>query len=207
MKRLFEMKGQINIFVALFLMIVLAGVSVVIILSYNGLVTADKSVQEGKAQIEVACQRRLDLIPNLIKTVKASMAHERTTLEAVTKARTKAMEVLNHTKNKKVLTKEDLGALDTSQAQLFRAAGGLFLVVENYPNLKASMNLLALQDQFEGTENRISVSRQRYNMSVRTYNSKIEKFPGVFIAPLFGYGPRDFFVAKPEALEPVNADY
>jgi LemA protein len=207
MKKLFEMKGQVNIFAALFLMIVLAGVSVVIILNYNGLVKADKSVQEGKAQIEVACQRRLDLIPNLLKTVKASMTHERTTLEAITKARTKALEVLNQTKNKKVLTKEDLGALDISQTQLSRAAGGLFLVVENYPNLKASMNLLALQDQFEGTENRISVSRQRYNMAVRTYNSKIETFPGVFMAPLFGYRPRDFFEAKPEALEPVKADF
>lgn len=201
------MKGKVNIFVALFLMIVLAGVSVVIIITYNGLVKADKSVQEGKAQIEVACQRRLDLIPNLINTVKASMTHERTTLEAITKARTKALDVLNQTKNKNVLTKEDFGALDISQSQLSRATGDLFLVVENYPNLKASSNLLALQDQFEGTENRISVSRQRYNMAVRTYNSKIETFPGVFMAPLFGYQSRDFFEAKPEALEPVKASF
>jgi LemA protein len=105
------------------------------------------------------------------------------------------------------LNRENMKALDMSQARVTTAVRGIFALVENYPDLKASANFMALQDQFEGTENRIAVARQRFNSSVRSYNAKIEKFPGVIIAPMFNYQPEGYFKAKPEAYAPVKAIY
>jgi len=101
----------------------------------------------------------------------------------------------------------NLNALETSQAKVSTAFRSLFALVENYPQLKASANFLTLQDEFEGTENRISVTRQRYNNAVRVYNAKIDKFPGVLIAPVFGFKQAAFFQAHPQAYTPVKADF
>lgn len=178
-----------------------------IVYSYNGIVDADKRADEEKAQIEVVCQRRLDLIPNLIETVKAYAKHEQQTLEAITAKRVEAVNALVAIHGKKRPTSQELAKVDSSQSDLTKAATALFLAVENYPDLKASMNFLALQDQFEGTENRIAVARERFNAAAGDYNARINRFPGIIAAALFGYGERDFFEAKPEALEGVKANF
>lgn len=203
------MKGQTNLFLIIFLVIVIALVSVVIILNYNGLVKAEKVVEGSKAQIATVCQRRLDLIPNLIETVKGYAKHEKETLTAVTLARARAMGVLEDVGKEegKGAGTPSMAQLAASQAALKHAVKGIFALAENYPNLRASSNFMALQDQFEGTENRISVARQRYNVAVRNYNAKIETFPGVFLAPMFGFGEKEFYEAKEEAYEPVKAKF
>ena len=201
------MKTQTGIFAAVFLVIVLAVVSVVIIFVYNGLVSSEKTVEESKAQIETVLQRRLDLIPNLIETVKAYAKHEKETLLKLTQARARALGVLEGVGQKDSLSKEEILKLQASQGELTAAMRSLFALVENYPDLKASANFMALQDQFEGTENRIAAARQRYNLAVRYFNAKIEKFPGVFLAPMFGYEEKVFFEAKKEAAEPVKAKF
>ena len=164
-------------------------------------------MEEAKAQIETVIQRRLDLIPNLVETVKGYAQHEREVLLKVTQARAKAQTLLEKISSKKSLTKEDLAALSASQSELTRTLKSLFALVENYPDLKASINFLALQDQLEGTENRIAVARQRYNYAVRIYNTKIKTFPGNIIAPMFGFEEKDYFEAKNEAEEPVKVRF
>jgi LemA protein len=180
--------------------------SLAFILVHNGIVDADKYVEEAEAQIGTVCQRRLDLMPNLIETVKAYAAHEKEVLTAVTKARADAKSTLDRIA-KEGYTNENLKALEKSQNQVTTTVRGIFALVENYPDLKASANFIALQDQFEGTENRIAVARQRFNSSVRAYNAKIEKFPGVIIAPIFGYQQVGYFEATTEAMEPVKATF
>jgi len=201
------MRTQTGIFAAVFVLIVVAVVFVIVIFSYNGLVTSEKTVDEAKAQIETVLQRRLDLIPNLIETVKAYAKHEQETLLKITQARTQALGVLEGVAKKGSLSKEEILKLQASQGELTAAMRSLFALVENYPDLKASANFMALQDQFEGTENRIAAARQRYNLAVRYFNAKIERFPGVFLSPMFGYEEKAFFEAKKEAAEPVKAKF
>ena len=201
------MRTQTGLFAAVFVVIVVAVVSVVVIFSYNGLVTSEKTVEEAKAQIETVLQRRLDLIPNLIETIKAYAKHEQETLLKITQARAQALGVLKGVAGKADLSREEILKLQASQGELTTAMRSLFALVENPPDLKASANFMALQDQFEGTENRITAARQRYNLAVRYFNAKIERFPGVFLAPMFGYEEKVFFEAKKEAAEPVKANF
>lgn len=193
------MKGQTNLFLILFLVVILAGMSLVVVLNYNGLVKAEKGVEEAQAQIATVCQRRLDLIPNLIETVKGYAQHEKSTLTAVTEARIKAEQA--------VQSGAGMAKVAESQAVLTSAVRGIFALAENYPNLRAASNFMALQDQFEGTENRIAVARQRYNSAARYYNSKIQTFPGVVFAPMFGFGQKQYYEAKEQAYEPVQAKF
>lgn len=142
---------------------------------YNGIVTKHETITAKWAQVENQLQRRNDLIPNLVNTVKGYAAHEKTVFENVTNARSqwaKAGAVEEKVKA--------AGAMDTALARLL-------LVVENYPELKANQNFLMLQDQLEGTENRIAVERMRYNEAVRDYNVTVRRFPGNIIASMFGY--------------------
>lgn len=180
--------------------------SLAFIFVHNGIVDADKRVEEAEAQIAAVCQRRLDLMPNLIETVRGYAQHEKQVLTAVTEARANAKSILDQV-DQEGFNQESMKALDMSQAQVTTAVRGIFALVENYPDLKASANFIALQDQFEGTENRISVARQRFNNSVRRYNAKIEKFPGVIIAPVFGYQQVGYFEAQSEAYAPVKAKF
>ena len=200
------MKTQAGLLMVISFIAVAAFFSLAFIIIHNGIVDASKRVEEAEAQIAAVCQRRLDLMPNLIETVKAYAKHERQVLMAVTQARTNAKSILEDVA-KEGLNQENMKALDMSQAQVTTAVRGIFALVENYPNLKASANFMALQDQFEGTENRISVARQRFNSSVRTYNAKIEKFPGVIIAPIFGYQQVGYFEVQAEAYAPVKATF
>ena len=163
----------------------------------NALVGLDQEVQGQWAQVQNVYQRRADLIPNLVETVKGYAAHERAVLNEVTQARANATGVK--------LTPEALNdpkALERFQAaqnQLSGALSRLLVVVERYPDLKANQNFLALQTQLEGTENRITVERGRYNDVVRRYNTRARTFPGTIVASMFGYQPKPFFEATAES--------
>ncbi len=200
-------RGQVALFVAITLIVIVALIGVWFIFVYNGLVKSDKAVDEAKGQIETVLQRRLDLIPNLVETVKGYAAYEKGALTAVTQARTNAQRVLKEISSKKSIGKEDFAALTASQSNLMGTLKSLFALVENYPDLKASQNFLALQDQLEGTENRIAVARERYNYAVRIYNTKITVFPGNIIAPVFGFEEKGYFEAKEKAEEPVKVRF
>ena len=154
---------------------------------YNSLVALDEAVNKAQADVEVTLQRRLDLIPNLVETVRGYAAHERDTLEAVTKAR------------QQVAAAPGLAEKLRADQALTGALGRLLVVVERYPDLKASQNFRALQDQLEGTENRIGVARSRYNTAVQDYNRAVRSFPTVILARLMGYQPRPVWQAAPEA--------
>jgi LemA protein len=163
----------------------------------NQLVVLDQNVAEKWSQVQNVYQRRADLIPNLVETVKGFAAQERTVLEEVTRARASATSIQ--------LTPEALNdpkALERFQAaqnQLTGALSRLLVTVERYPDLKSNQNFLALQSQLEGTENRITVERRRFNESVREYNTRLRLFPGSMIARLSGYQPKAFFEAAPDA--------
>ena len=201
------MKGSAAIFGIVFVLIVVAVIGLVVILNYNGLVVSEKNVDEAEAQIATVCQRRLDLLPNLIETVKGYAAHEKSTLVAVTEARAKAQGALKAIQAKGS-SQGAMAQVAATQAGLTTAMRGIFALVENYPNLRASSNFMALQDQFEGTENRITVARQRYNSAVRYYNAKIETFPGVVLAPMFGFSEKEYYeVPDQKAYEPVKVKF
>jgi len=150
---------------------------------YNGLVGARNQVKNAWAQIDVQLKRRHDLIPNLVETVKGYMQHERGTLEAVTNARTTAIKSAD----------SGVAAQAKAEGELSQALGRLLAVAENYPDLKASQNFLALQEELTSTENKISFSRQFYNDSVLQFNNKTQMFPSNIIASMAGFKAGEFF--------------
>lgn len=174
-------------------MAVIALVAIWGVSSYNGLVTADESVKTAWSQVENQYQRRSDLIPNLVNTVKGYAAHESETLEGVVAARAKATQVSVDAEN---LTSESLSAYLSAQEEVGSALGRLMMIREAYPDLKANQNFIELQAQLEGTENRIAVERNRFNESARTFNTKIRKFPMSIIASLGGFEAKPYFEAN-----------
>lgn len=168
------------------------------IFSYNGLVTAEESVSTAWSNVENQYQRRADLIPNLVNTVKGYAAHEKETLDAVVAARTRATQVTVDAEN---LTPEKLQEFQKAQGEVGSALGRLLAITEAYPDLKANKNFLELQAQLEGTENRISVERRNFNEAAREYNSSIRKFPRNIIASMFGFEKRPYFEASEAAKE------
>lgn len=176
------------------LIIVVAIIAVVLIgaLSYNGLVNKQEGVSSQWAQVQNAYQRRSDLIPNLVATVKGYAAHEQGTLTEVVEARAKATQM---NVNADQLTEENLKKYQEAQGQLGAALGRLLAVQENYPDLKANTNFLALQDELAGTENRISTERRRFNEVVQEYNQSIRAFPRNIIAGIFGFDKKAYFEA------------
>lgn len=152
-------------------------------MSYNGLVRLRNQVKNAWAQIDVQLKRRHDLIPNLMETVKGYMKHERETLEAVTNARNLAQKAVG----------TGVGSQAKAEGELTGALSKLLAVVENYPDLKANQNFLALQEELTSTENKISFSRQYYNDSVLTYNNKTQMVPSNIIAGMFGFKHGEFF--------------
>ena len=163
--------GVIGVLLLLFIMI------------YNGLVRGRNQVKNSWAQIDVQLKRRYDLIPNLVEAVKGYMTHERGTLEAVTNARNLAQQVAS----------SGAGVRAKAEGELSSALSRLLAVVENYPDLKANQNFLALQEELTSTENKISFSRQYYNDSVLRYNNQTQMFPSNFIASMTGFGASEFF--------------
>lgn len=159
---------------------------------YNGLVSKDEAVINKWAAVEADYQRRSDLIPNLVATVKGYAEHESSTLESVTEARGRATSV---TLNAEDLTEENLRAYQEAQSEVKSALGRLIAVAESYPDLKANENFRDLQVQLEGTENRIAVSRKEFNDAVRSYNVAVRRFPTNILASLFGFERKASFSA------------
>jgi LemA protein len=160
--------------------------------AYNGFVNQEEAVKQSWAQVENQYQRRADLIPNLVNTVRGYAAHESSTLEGVISARARATQV---TVNPDDLSPEAIAEYQAAQGQLSTALGRLLAVAESYPDLKANQNFLELQAQLEGTENRIAVERQRFNETVQTYNTSLRRFPGNIFAGMFGFSARGYFEA------------
>jgi LemA protein len=160
---------------------------------YNGFVTTQQTVNEKWAQVQNVYQRRADLIPNLVETVKGFAAQERTVLEEVTKARASVagIKATPELLNDPVAFKK----FQDAQSQLGGALSRLLVTVERYPELKSNQNFLALQSQLEGTENRITVERMRFNEAVRDYNTKIKLMPGALVAGMMGFKEKAFFEA------------
>ncbi len=194
----------------------LIGIGIVVVLflivytsimnTYNELVSLDEEVKAAWAQVENVYQRRYDLIPNLVETVKGYAAHERETLQAVVQARASATrpelnvgDIINDP--------QKMAQFERAQQQLSSALARLLVVVERYPDLKASENFQTLMAQLEGTENRIAVERRRYNEVVRRYNTKVRQFPTNFFARMFGFEPRPTFEAAPGAEKAPKVDF
>ena len=160
---------------------------------YNKLVSADENAQSMWSQVENVYQRRADLIPNLVATVKGYAAHESETLESVVAARAKATQVTVDPSN---LTAESVAKFNEAQGELSTALGRLLLIQENYPDLKANENFRDLQAQLEGTENRIATERMKFNQAVKDYNTNIRRFPDNIIASAFGFEKKGYFEAQ-----------
>lgn len=163
---------------------------------YNGMVGLDENVKAKWANVQSDYQRRSDLIPNLVNTVKGAANFEQETLVRLVEARAKATSVQVDPSN---ITPEKLAEFQQAQAGVNSALGRLLAVVENYPDLKANQNFMDLQKQLEGTENRIKVSRNDFNTAVQEYNSKVRKFPNNIFANFFGFRVKDGFKADPGA--------
>ena len=174
---------------------VIALVVVLLVIGYNRLVRLRNQVDAAWSQIDVQLRRRYDLIPNLVETVKGYAAHERETLEAVTRARQQAMSAE--------------GVEDQAQAEnmLTQTLRQLFAVAEAYPDLKANQNFLALQEELTGTEGRIAFSRQFYNERVLAYDNALEQFPSNVIAGAFNFDSKGYFEAEAASREPVQVDF
>jgi LemA protein len=187
------------------LLIVLAIVAVVVVSSvvfvvgmYNGLVGASQAVDSSWAQVQNVYQRRADLVPNLVQTVAGAANFEKSTMVEVTEARASVGRVQVNAAQAPT-DPAQLAAFQQAQGQLGTALSRLLVVSERYPDLKSSQNFRDLQAQLEGTENRISVERERFNTAVQIYNIKVRSFPAVLLAGMMGYAPKPYFTATPAA--------
>lgn len=171
---------------------VVAIIAIWAVSGYNSLVGMDENVSNQWANVETQYQRRADLIPNLVNTVKGYAAHEKETLEGVIAARSQVTQIKVDPTD---LTPEKLAEYQKAQGQLATALGKLLAITENYPDLKANQNFLELQAQLEGTENRINVARKNFNDAAKTYNTTIRRFPKNILAGMFGFDKRAYFEA------------
>lgn len=187
---------------------IIIGVLVVLVLwvfsSYNGLVNKDEAVSSQWANVESQYQRRMDLIPNLVNTVKGYADFEQETLTKVIEARSNATSVKIDPSN---ITPEALAKFQQAQDGVSSTLGRLLVVMEKYPDLKANQNFLDLQAQLEGTENRIAVERQRFNETAQSYNTATRRFPGVVIAGIFGFERRGYFESVEGAEKAPTVDF
>ena len=171
----------------------------------NQLVRSEQNVNEKWSQVQNVYQRRADLIPNLVETVKGFAAQERTVLEEVTKARASATSI--QATPELVNDPAALKKFQEAQAQLSGALSRLLVTVERYPDLKSNQNFLSLQSQLEGTENRIAVERRRYNEAVREYNTQLRIFPASLVASFRGFREKAFFEAAPGSEAPPKVKF
>jgi Uncharacterized conserved protein len=179
----------IILIVAVILLIVFWGVG-----QYNSLVVLDEQVNTSWSQVENQYQRRADLIPNLVETVKGYASHERETLEGVINARAKASQPIVQAGEE--MTQEQLDQFQQVQGDLSSALNKLMVVIERYPELKADENFRQLQVQLEGTENRITTARMDFNLEAKTYNTRVRRFPTNICAKIFGFTQRPYFQAE-----------
>ena len=191
----------------LMLIIVTAVVAIAVlwvINSYNRMVTAEEAVTTEWANVESQYQRRADLIPNLVSTVKGYATHESETLEAVVNARAKATQTTLDINN---FSREEFEKYQAAQGELNSALGRLMMITENYPDLKANQNFRDLQEQLEGTENRIQVTRQAYNNKARAYNTMIRRFPNNILSRMFGFEIVTYFKSDAEASKAPQVNF
>lgn len=172
--------------------------------SYNNMVTKQEEVKTAWSQVENQYQRRMDLIPNLVNTVKGYASHEKNTLEGVVDARAKATQTMINADD---LTEANLKQFQAAQNELSSALSRLLVVVERYPDLKANQNFSELQAQLEGTENRIAVERKRFNETARSYNTYIRRFPNTIFSGLFGFSPTAYFSADTGAEKAPQVEF
>lgn len=174
---------------------VIAVIALMVISGYNSLVSKEESVDTAYSNVSVMLERRADLIPNLVNTVKGYMEHETEVIENITTARQNLLDAKN--------IDEQMEAND----QLTASLDALMVVVENYPDLKASENFIQLSDELAGTENRISTARKDYNDEVKSYNTAIKKFPTNILASMFGFEQKEYFEAKESATEVPEVEF
>ena len=179
--------------IAIIVLVVIA--AIMIVPSYNKLVNLEEDVDQSYAQIETQLQRRVDLIPNLVNTVKGYASHEKEVLENIANARSKMAGAQGP---------EEQAAADS---ELSSALSRLLVVVENYPDLKANQNFQQLMDELAGTENRIAVARKDYNDVVSIFNRKVKRFPGKIVASIFGFDEKEYFKAVEGAQQPPSVDF
>ncbi|MBR5607896.1 MAG: LemA family protein [Bacteroidaceae bacterium] len=183
---------------------VIAVIALWSISAYNGMVGMDEGVQGKWADVETQYQRRADLIPNLVNTVKGYAAHEKETLAAVVQARSEATSVKIDPTN---MTAEQMAQYQQAQNGVSSALGKLLVVVEKYPDLKANQNFLELQAQLEGTENRITVARRNFNEAAKEYNTAIRRFPKNILAGMFGFEKKAYFEAEQGAEKAPQVEF
>ena len=183
---------------------VLALLAIWAVTGYNGLVAMEENVNGQWSNVETQYQRRADLIPNLVNTVKGYASHERETLEGVIEARSKATRI---TVNAEDLTPEKLAEYQKAQGAVTSALGKLLAITENYPELKANQNFLELQAQLEGTEHRINVARTNFNNTAKEFNTSIRRFPKNILAGLFGFEKRAYFEAAEGAEQAPKVEF
>lgn len=186
------------------LLIAILGIFTLSSCGYNSMVNKEEQVTAQWGQVQNAYQRRADLIPNLVSTVKGYASHEQETFTSVTEARSKATQI---NVNPEELTEEGIQKYQQAQGQLSSALGKLLMIRENYPELKANQNFLALQDELAGTENRIAVERNRFNEYARDYNQYIRRFPHVIYAGWFGFNKKGYFEADAGAQTAPSVDF
>ncbi len=179
----------------LIILIIVAVIGFGLFNTYNGLVVTEEKVNQAYADLQTAVQRRADLIPNLVNTVKGYATHEEETLTRITEARSKVTSASNPEE------------LSEANAELTRALGDINVVVEAYPELKANQNFIQLQDELAGTENRIAVARKDYNGVVNTYNSQVRRFPTSIFAKILGFSPKAYFEADPGSEKAPTVDF
>ena len=177
------------------IVIVLIIVGIAMVSSYNGMVSKQETVESSLSDLDVMLQRRADLIPNLVNTVKGYAKQEQDVINSVTEARAKLAGAT---------TVSDKAKADD---ELTSALNRLMVVVENYPDLKSSQNFIQLSDELSGTENRIATARRDYNEAVKEYNLKIKRFPTNLMAGMFGYSQRDYFEASEQSKEVPNVNF
>ena len=170
---------------------------------YNNLVVAEESVTTAWSNVESQYQRRADLIPNLVNTVKGYASHEQETLDAVISARAKAIQ----TNISDDLSQENIQKFQAAQNELGNALGRLIAIRESYPDLKANQNFMQLQEQLEGTENRIQVERQKFNETVKSYNIHIRRFPTNIVAGMFNFDAKSTFTSDPNAENAPSVEF
>lgn len=193
------------VIILVILLVVLAVAGIFLIGQYNGLVSSRNRYRNAFAQIDVQLKRRHDLIPNLVETVKGFMSHERETLEAVIQARNSAASARSGASPESA---EAVAALGAAEGSLGSSLGRLFALSEAYPELRSNQNMLQLQEELTSTENKVGFSRQAYNDSVTTYNTKRESFPTSFIANMFNFGSAALFeVADAKERERVDVKF
>lgn len=183
---------------------VVAVIAIMCVSAYNSLVSSEESVDTAWSQVENVYQRRADLIPNLVNTVKGYATHEKETLEGVVSARAKATQMTIDPTN---LTPEAIEKFQAAQGELGSALGKLLAITENYPDLKANENFKELQAQLEGTENRIAVERKKFNETAQVYNTSIRKFPRSIVASMFGFERKPYFKAQEGAVQAPTVQF